>query len=147
MDNKQNADDLKSLMQNPTPKAGGICTVTMRNNAKPEWNVTIIEIGTKYFNRDGTDFIAGPFPVNVGTGGQTYTRSNDPAKCVFQVQTFIKVSIPNQGTAVYSSIGDAPAGQCALEIEFILGPKSFIAMEQLNDNSAEALLELSLMRK
>jgi hypothetical protein len=144
MKSNNNSDDLKIFFEKPTLRSGGICTVTMKNNAKPEWNVTIIEIGTKFFNRDGSNYIAGPYPVNIGTGGQTYTRSNDPQKCVFQTTTFIKVSIPGQGEAVYSNSSDvAPTGQCALEYEFILGPKSFILATDLESPSLSKMLELT----
>ena len=140
-----NADDLKAFFEVPKSVGGGICTVTMKNNAKPEWNVYIIEVGTKFFNRDGTAFIAGPFPVNIGYGGQTYTRSNDPQKCVFQSTTFIKVSIPGQGDAVYSNTSEtAPAGQCALEYEFILGPKNYILESDLKGTSISKLLEMTI---
>ncbi len=136
-----NADDLKSLM-GQTLTGPGLCRVIVRNQTPPAWGLRIIQIGTKFFYRDGSEFVDGPHSVNISSGGETSTQNNDPNKCVYQEQTFIQVIVPGQPPAILQAIGTCPADQCLLQIAHNLVPKPTVKIVQMNSKNIEDFLEI-----
>lgn len=144
INSKNNADELKALIEKNGSIRAGLCRVIIRNQTPPNWNVRIISVGTKFFYRDGGDFTDGPHQVNVSSGGETSTQNNDPSKCVYQEQTFILAVIPGQPPVTIPAIGNCPPDKCILQIAHNVVPKSNIAENDLLSEDISKFLECRL---
>lgn len=136
------AQDIARLFE--SMKRAGTCKVTLRNGTPPSWNVTIVEAGVKFFFRDNTDFVDGPVNLNLSAGQEAYFDSNNPEKCVFQEQTFLKIVVPNQPPAILQAVYTAKPGECLLAITHTLAPKQSIAEKDLPSASLGDLFDLRM---
>jgi hypothetical protein len=135
------AEDLRILMGQKL--AGpGLCRVIVRNQTPPSWGLRITKVGTKFFFRDGTEFVDGPHSVNIHSGGEFSTQNNDPGKCVFQEQTFLEVIVPGQPPAILQAIGTCPADECLLQIAHNLVPRASIKVGELTSSELASYVQL-----
>jgi hypothetical protein len=138
---KREQELIDALMKssNRASLTGYICRVTARNEVPPQYNVSIIGIGTDFDNTDGTTYRDIDDPINVGYGGVARTESNDSSKCVKTVYVGLKVQ--QQGFPPTALVGrsDATAGSCLIEVPFTVGIHGEIPESKLNGSITDLL--------
>jgi hypothetical protein len=134
----------KAKTENPRMKLlNGVCTFVLANETPPEWEVTVIEGGAKFFNSDGTDYTDGPKALNVPSASSYTFASADPSKCVLQIFLAINVSVPGEApqTMVYQT-EMAPEGECWISQGVTLGQANAVAEGELTSSRRMPLLTL-----
>lgn len=122
----------------------GRCEFEIENGTPSGWQATILEVGVKFFYRDGTDDTDGPRRVNLQSGQKASFFSKKADQCVFQVFAAIKVHVqgePNDATYTYRD--DAGTGQCFIKVPVRLGPKNSVAETALADGKWDAIFEVT----
>jgi len=122
-------EDLKErLAQGIKPRLlNGTCEFDVCNDTPPEWNVTIVEGGARFFNSDGTDYTDGPRAINVPTGTCAPFNSVDNTKCVKQVFLAVNVSVPGEEPQTFTYQTEmSPEGQCWTRQGVVLGQNNLV---------------------
>ena len=118
---EMDVNDLFAAFQQGSDQ-GGLCDVKITNGTPPEWNATIIEVGAKFFYRDGSDFTDGPKSVNLGVNDSVILSSDDPSRCVHGVYVLVRVHIPGDDPQLFPHTEQAEKG-CLLHVPLTLGKK------------------------
>jgi hypothetical protein len=123
-------------------RTGYPCIIILENECDSSLGVTIIAAGCKFLYKDGSTFQDGPIGVNIGSGGSTSFRSNDPTKCVSEVLLAITVQQQGYPNSNLTATGVCPAGQCIQQDTFTIAPKTSIDEKDLHSTSLEKRLTL-----
>lgn len=105
----------------------GECTIYFRNSCPSDWQVSIIEIGAKFFYQNENGQIVREWQtqanVNIESGGEEALRSDDDAACVQQVFVALKAYRPGDGEQVFTGRRVVEPNRCLRQTRFILGPR------------------------
>ena len=122
----------------------GRCEVVVCNGTPPEWNVTILEAGVKFFYRDETDDTDGPRLIHLAPKNCTSFYSGSSDKCVKQVYAVLKVRVQGQPKdGLYEWRDGVPEGECLKKTEIMLKPKSSILESEVTSKDWTLAFELS----
>jgi hypothetical protein len=130
------------LAAGPKPQlTNGVCQFVLSNETPPEWQVTVIEGGARFFNSDGSDYTDGPTPMTVPTGSSYTFESADSSKCVKQIFLAINVQVPGEDpqTMTYQT-EMASDGECWISQGVVLQQTNQVKVVELGLNKRIARL-------